>query len=137
LRVESFRPLQEGSDNTASAWPRPTRTVFVGNSDTIRRYSYRTNRYGRTIQVPGLKGIFGMEFEGTGKVLHVVHTGTRLSRVRWRSKSLVRTYGLAEHGIGDARAVAKAGRRLFVSDGDDGRGDDDRRRLAVYVFTYR
>lgn len=136
LRVRSFRALPEGSDNTASAWHRGTGRVFVGNSGTIRSYSYRRNRFGRAIEVPGLNRILGMDFNRTGKVLHVVHDQTRLSRVRWRTRSLVGTrIDLAAHGIGDARAVVTSGRKLYVSDGDDDRDDDDPLRLAVYVFT--
>ena len=137
LRVRSFRALPVNSDNTASAWHRNTGRVFVGSSGTMRSYSYRHNRFGRAIEVPGLNRILGMDFNRTGKVLHVVHDQTRLSRVRWRTRSLVGTRrNLAAHGVGDARAVVTSGRRLYVSDGDDSRADGDPLRLAVYVFTH-
>lgn len=134
LRVESFRALPEGSDNTAAAWHRGRKRLFVSGGDTIRPYSYSRNRYGRATRVPGLNRILGMEFSPNGELLHVVHAGTSLSRVGWPERSLISTVDLDEHGVGDARAVAPVRGRLFVSDGDTTRERDDPRRLAVLVF---
>ena len=134
--MQSFQALPEGSDNTASASHPGTGRLLVGSEGTIRAYSYRRNTYGRAVQVPGLDRVLGMDFGRTGEILHVVHDRTRLSRVRWRTRSLIGTTSLAAYGIGDARAVAVAGRRLYVSDGDTSRADDDPLRLAVYVFTH-
>jgi len=136
LRLHSFQPLPPGGNSNAAAWNPANRRLYVGDSQSIRRYDYRRNRHGSPIQVAGVGGLLGMDFTGDGGALLVTHGGTMLSRVDWRSKSLVGgwTVDLAPLEVRDPRGVEVVGGRLLVSDGDDDRATSSPYRYAVFVL---
>lgn len=136
LRLDSYRALPRGSENTAAAWNPRSRRIYTGNEGTIRRYSYKKNDFGKRIHVPRLDDILGMGFSADGKDLYVARYDLRLSRVDWTRKALVRgwTIALRQFKVRDARAVEVIRGRLFVSDGYDLRPERSRLRYAVFVL---
>ncbi len=136
LKLHSYQPLPAGANANAAAWNPGNGRTYVGDSEGIRRYDYRRNRWGRATLVAGVEDIGGMDFASGGRALVVSHSRTLLSRVDWATRSLTGgwTVDLAPLHVQDARGVEVVGDRLLVSDGADDRSASSPYRYAVFVL---
>jgi len=136
FQVDSYQPLPAGSDFTGSAWNPGDGKLYVGVNSDLRSYDYAANTVGPTFQVPKLSRITGMTFSPDGADLYVTHALTKISRVKWATRTLVSgwSFDLSSFGILDARAVEIIGDQFWVSDGYDFRPDGDPLSHAVFVF---
>ena len=136
FQVESWQPLR--SEWTGAGWRAADGRTYVAAGSTIRTYSFARNRLGPAFSIPGLSGIFGLDFDNVTGDLVAVNTAERLWRAGMGTRRLRPGWnGISLTGLGlrDTRAVEAIGRQVFVSDGDDSRGSSDPRNHAVFVIS--
>ncbi len=135
LQVQSWQPLP--SEWTAAGWRAADGRTYVAAGSTIRTYDFTTNRFGAPFSIPGLSGIFGLDFDNVTGDLLAVNTAERLWRASMGTRRLRPGWnGISLTGLGlrDTRAVEVIGRQVFVSDGDDSRRSSDPMNHAVFVI---
>lgn len=135
FQLDSYQPLPEGADATASA-VRPDGTLWTGVNNTISPYNYATNSFGSPVTISGAGSrIYGMAF-GDQDNLFVVGNGEKIIRVSMSTHSAVSgwSFDLTPYGIKDSRSVEIIGNQFFVGDGYDFRPTTDPLRYATFVF---
>ena len=135
FQVDSWQPLP--SEWTGAGWRLADGLTYVANGPTIRTYDFPANTFGAAFSIPGLGGIFGLDFDDVTGDLLAVNTSERL----WRASMTTRTLregweGISLTGLGlrDSRAVEVIGEQVLVSDGDDSRASSDPMNHAVFVL---
>lgn len=128
--------MPTGSTFTAAAWNPADGQIYVGGQFSLRSYSCASNTVGPAFQVPHLSRITGLDFSADGQDLFFAHAFTKVSRVKWSTRTMVSgwSFDLSSFGILDARAVALVADRLWVSDGYDLRGAEDPLAHTVASF---
>ena len=137
FQVESYQPLDAGSDFTAAAWNPMDQKLYVGHAAALRSYDYEGNLAGPTFQVPNLSGITGMVFsQQDSEDLFVTTNGEKIRRVDWATKTLVNgwTFDLLPFDVKDSRAVELIADQFYVLDGYDSRPAGDPLKFAVFIF---
>lgn len=121
FQLQSYQPLAVGSDFTGSAWNPGDGKLYVGDEGLMQTYDYATNTAGPTFHVSGVSRITGMTFSAGGTDLWVTHGVTKVSRIKWSTKTLVSgwSFDLSPFGVLDARAVEIINDQLWISDGYD------------------
>ena len=135
LQVQSWQPLP--SEWTGAGWRAADGRTYVAAGSTIRTYDFTRNRLGPTFSIPGLSGIFGLDFDNATGDLLAVNTAERLWRASMGTRRLRPGWNgisLTGFGLRDTRAVEVIGQQVFVSDGYDSRGSSDPRNHAVFVI---
>jgi hypothetical protein len=135
LQVQSWQPLPQ--EWTGAGWRAADRRLYVAVGSTIRTYAFTTNRFGPAFSIPGLSGIFGLDFDNVTGDLLAVNTAERLWRAGMGTRRLRPGWnGISLTGLGlvDTRAVEVIGQQVFVSDGDDSRRSSDPMNHAVFVI---
>lgn len=137
LGLESYRALASTNDFTGAAWNPGDGKLYVGVQSDLRTYDYASNTAGPVFQITHLSRITGLSFSADGADLYVAHAITKVSRIRWATRTMVPgwSFDLASFGIQDARAVEVFADRLWVSDGYDFRPAGDPLSHAVFVFS--
>lgn len=137
LELESYQALPPTQQVAAAAWNPADGSLYMGADSSIWSYDYASNTVGPVISVPGLNGIYGMDFTPDGADLFVARPPSNVTRVNWASKSIVPGWSLdlGPAGLLDARSVDVVDDRLWVSDGFDLRAADDPLRYAVFIFS--
>jgi hypothetical protein len=121
FQLLNSQPLPAGSDFTGSAWNPGDGQLYVGDEGLIQTYDYPTNTAGPTFHVSGVSRITGMTFSAGGTDLWVTHATTKVSRIKWSTRTLVSgwSFDLSPFGVMDARAVEIINDQLWISDGYD------------------
>ena len=135
FQVQSWQPLP--SESTGAGWRAADGRTYVAAGSTIRTYDFTTNRFGPAFSIPGLSGIFGLDFDNATGDLLAVNTAERLWRAGMGTRRLRPGWnGISLTGLGlvDTRAVEVIGRQVFVSDGYDSRGSSDPMNHAMFVI---
>ena len=135
FQVQSWQPLR--SEWTGAGWRAADGRTYVATGSTIRTYAFTRNRLGPAFSIPGLSGIFGLDFDNVTGDLLAVNTAERLWRAGMGTRRLRPGWnGISLTGLGlrDTRAVEVIGRQVFVSDGYDSRRSSDPRNHAVFVI---
>jgi hypothetical protein len=136
--VESWQALPAGADYTGAAWNPTDGKLYTGKGRFFRSFDYATGTQGPSIEIPGVRGITGMDFKN--QYLFVTSNSNRLLRVNWNTKTITSGWSidLAPFGIGNPKAVAVGpgplGQQYIVSDGADNRPSGDPLSHAAYVF---
>jgi hypothetical protein len=135
LQVQSWQPLP--SEWTGAGWRAADDRTYVAAGSTIRTYDFTMNTFGPAFSIPGLSGIFGLDFDNATGDLLAVNTAERLWRASMGTRRLRTGWnGISLTGLGlrDTRAVEVIGQRVFVSDGYDSRASSDPMNHAVFVI---
>jgi hypothetical protein len=134
FQVESWQPL--ASEFTAAGWRLADGRLYVAGASTIRTYDYAANALGTSFSIPGITGIFGLDFDDQSGDLVAVNTSQRLFRASMSTRTIVTGWNLDLTGFGieDSRAVEVIGNQLFVSDGLDTRSSSDPKNHAIFVL---
>ena len=135
FQLESFQPLPETADATASAF-RPDGVLWTGRKGVIQTYNYEGNTFGPEQSVSGLGGnLYGMTFSDQD-TMWVTSKANKVFRVSMSTRAVVPgwSFDLTPYGIKDPRSVEVVGQQLFVGDGYDFRSSADPLRYATFVF---
>ncbi len=135
LQLDSYRPLGDVKVS-AAGWNPGDGTVYLGADSTLRTYSYASNTLGGTFGVPGVSGIYGLDFTDDGRDLFIARPPSTVTRVDWGARTVVPGWDLdlSPYGILDARGVQVIAEQLWVSDGFDFRPATDPLDHALFVF---
>jgi hypothetical protein len=137
--LESWQTMPAGY--AGAAWNPTDGKLYVGKGRFLRSYDYATGTQGPAIEIPGVRGITGMDFKNQYLFVTSNYLGQQLFRVNWNTKTITSGWptDLAPFGIGSPKAVAvrsdPLGQSYIVSDGGDHRPPGALLSHAAYVLS--